>query len=218
LVADVGDRRADLAMTEDVAAVDRQLVRSAIRTQRLFNHAFERLTELEAMLLGLVDVLVRRGVVTEDELEPAARAIRAELARRGEGLEHAAGVRHDPPAAPSEPDVLVDCAARMPVCRAVCCKLAVALSKPEVEAGRLAWDAGRPYYLRKGPDGRCSHQVRETGACGVYDERPAPCRRYTCATDRRIWADFDGMVLNHEWLAANVPPDGPELIQVTPPG
>lgn len=214
-MADVGDRRDDLAMTEDVAAVDRQLVRSAIRTQRLFNRTFERLTELEAILLGLVDVLVRRGVVTEEELEPAARAIETELARRGEGLEHAAGVRHDAPETADAADVLVDCAARMHVCRAVCCKLAVALSKPEVEAGRLAWDAGRPYYLRKGTDGRCSHQVRTTGGCGVYDERPAPCRRYSCATDRRIWTDFDGMVLNHEWLAANVPPDGPPLLQVT---
>lgn len=213
-MADVGDGRRDLAMTDDVAAVDRQLTRSAIRTQRLFNRTFERLTELEAILLGLVDVLVRRGVVTEEELEPAARAIETELARRGEGLEHAAGVRHDAPEAAEAADVVVDCAARMPVCRAVCCKLAVALSRPEVEAGRLAWDVGRPYYLRKGPDGRCSHQVRETGACGVYDERPQPCRRYTCATDPRIWKDFERQELNVEWLAANVPPDGPQLLRV----
>jgi Fe-S-cluster containining protein len=214
-VADLVDR-VDLAMTEDVAAVDRQVTRSAIRTQRLFNRTFERLTELESILLGLVDVLVRRGVVTEEELEPAARAVEAELARRGEGLDHAAAVRRDQPGTAEAPDVVIDCAARMSVCRAVCCKLAVALSREEVVAGRLAWDVGRPYYLRKQADGRCTHQVRETGACGVYAERPAPCRRYTCATDSRIWVDFERMELNHAWLAANLPPDQPQVIQVAP--
>jgi Fe-S-cluster containining protein len=204
-VTEPGDRD-NLAMTEDVAAVDRQVLRSAIRTQRLFNLTFERLTEVEAILLGLVDVLVRRGVIEEQEVVPAARAIEAELARRGESDEHLVGVRNDPPNTSEAADVVVDCAARIPVCQAVCCKLAVALSRQEVEAGRLAWDAGRPYYLRKRPDGRCAHQA-PAGSCAVYQDRPAPCRRYTCATDPRIWTDFERMELNDAWLAANLPPD-----------
>jgi Fe-S-cluster containining protein len=106
---------------------------------------------------------------------------------------------------------VVDCAARMPVCHAVCCKLSVSLSAAEVETGRLRWDLGHPYRLRREADGRCTHQDRETGWCGVYEDRPRPCRTYTCATDGRIWKDFAAVELNTEWLAAHFGPDEPRF-------
>jgi Fe-S-cluster containining protein len=206
----------DLAMTPEVASLERQLARDSVRTQSLFNRTFERLSELESMLLGLLDVLLTRGVVTEAELEPASRRVEEELAARGEGMAHAIALRSDGPDAETEPDVVVDCAARMHVCHAVCCKLAVALSAPEVESGKLRWDLGRPYYLRKEADGRCTHQDRPGGWCGVYADRPRPCRQYTCATDGRIWKDFDRMILNDEWIAAHFASDEPRLIQLEP--
>jgi Fe-S-cluster containining protein len=203
----------DRDMIPDVARLDRQVERSGIRTQRLLNRSFERLSELEAILLGLVDRLVAAEVVREDELVTAARQVEAEAAARGEGLEHLVTLREDPPGV-EPPVVEVDCAARMPVCHGVCCHLSVALSADEVERGRLRWDLGNPYRLRRESDGRCTHQVRETGSCGVYEDRPRPCRTYSCATDERIWKDFAAMELNEAWLAANVGPDGPRF---TPP-
>jgi Fe-S-cluster containining protein len=202
----------------EVARLDRQVERSGVRTQQLLNRSFERISELEAILLGLVDRLVASGVVGADDLVAAARQVEAEAAARGEGQEHLVTLREDPPGAPL-PVVEVDCAARMPVCRGVCCHLSVALSAGEVEAGRLRWDLGHPYRLRREADGRCTHQVRETGFCGVYEDRPGPCRTYTCATDERIWKDFAAMELNTEWLAANAGPDGPRFAppQVRPP-
>ena len=177
----------DEEMIRAVAHLDRQVERAGVRTQRLFNRSFERLSELEAILLGLVDRLVATGVVAEQDLVAAARQVEAGA---------------------------VDCAARMPVCRAICCQLSVSLSAAEVESGRLRWDLGHPYRLRREADGRCTHQVRATGWCGVYEERPLPCRTYTCATDGRIWKDFAAMELNTEWLAAHFVPDEPRF---TPP-
>jgi hypothetical protein len=201
----------DEAMNREVAGLDRQVERSGVRTQQLFNRSFERLSALEAILLGLVDQLVGAGVVDADDLVASARRVEAEMVVRREGLDHLVMLREDPPDATTEPAV-VDCAARMPVCHAVCCKLAVSLSAAEVETGRLRWDLGHPYRLRREADGRCTHQDRETGWCGVYEDRPRPCRTYTCATDGRIWKDFAAVELNTEWLASHFGPDEPRFV------
>jgi Fe-S-cluster containining protein len=201
----------DREMIPGSTDLGRQVERDSIRTQWLFGRSFERLAELQAILLGLVDRLVALGVVGVDELVAAARQVEAEVAARGEGLDHLVTLREDPPDAPTE-DVEADCAARMPICRAICCKLSVPLSAPEVQSGRLRWDLGHPYRLRQEGDGRCTHQDRESGWCGAYEDRPRPCRTYTCATDGRIWKDFAARVLNDEWLAATFVPDRPRFV------
>jgi hypothetical protein len=198
-------------MSGEVAGLERQVERSGVRTQQLFKRSFERLSELETMLVGLIDRLVAAGVVDADDLAAAARRVRAEIVARGEGLQHLVTLRDDPPGAVTEP-AAVDCAARMPVCHAVCCKLSVSLGAVDVESGRLRWDLGHPYLLRREADGRCTHQDRESGWCGVYEDRPRPCRTYTCATDDRIWKDFVAVELNTEWLAAHFGPDGPRFV------
>lgn len=199
-----------------LASVERQLARDSVRTQSLFNRTFERLTELEQLLLGLIDVLLARGVVSESEIEPAAQAIGEQLAARHAGAEHKVILRGDTPEQAAKPEAYVDCAARMPVCRAVCCRLSVKLSADEVERGDLRWDLGRPYLLRREADGRCTHQDRSTGFCGAYAVRPRPCRQYSCAEDSRIWSNFEEMILNTAWIEANLGPDEPQLISVQP--
>jgi Putative zinc- or iron-chelating domain len=209
-------QRDETAMIDPLAGLERQLGRDSVRTQGLFNRTFERLSELERLLLGLVDVLVARGVVTGAEIEPAARAVADELNARGEVGDHKIMLREDSPEQAARPERFVDCAARMSVCHAVCCKLTVQLSAAEVESSKLKWDLGRPYVLRREADGRCTHQDRGTGFCGVYGDRPRPCRQYSCADDRRIWSDFDNMVLNTEWLDAHFVADEPQLIPLQP--
>lgn len=196
--------------------LERQVERSGVRTQSLFNRTFERLSEVEAMLLGLLDVLLAHKVITEAEIEPAVRRIEEQVVARGDEQLQAVALRTDDAAAAARPEAVVDCAARMHVCHAVCCKLAVKLDATEVEGGRLRWDLGRPYYLRKEADGRCTHQDRSSGGCGAYADRPKPCRQYSCAGDRRIWKDFDRMILNDEWLASHFKADEPQFITVAP--
>lgn len=104
----------------------------------------------------------------------------------------------------SDPEIQVNCAERMPVCQAVCCKLKFNLTPEEVEGGHVRWDLGMPYFIRQTAEGMCVHNDRTTGRCGIYDKRPRPCRRYRCAGDERIWKDFDNMVLNEEWLSGHL--------------
>lgn len=101
------------------------------------------------------------------------------------------------PAAP------VDCAARMSICQAVCCKLDFALTREEVLAGQVQWDLARPFFVGRATNGYCVHNDRRTGGCAAYADRPAICKRWSCANDPRIWKDFEQMELNVEWLSAH---------------
>lgn len=109
----------------------------------------------------------------------------------------------------------VDCAARMHICHAVCCSLQFPLSAEEVEAGRVKWDLGHPYMIRDNTDGYCCHNDPAGGGCTVYEDRPAVCRHYSCASDERIWTDFEGMVLNTEWLSEHLGSTGRRRMQVS---
>ncbi len=88
----------------------------------------------------------------------------------------------------------VDCADRIPLCRARCCRFTVTLTEQDLDEGKLQWDIENPYILRRADDGRCVYQDRSTGFCGNYEHRPALCRIYSCKTDTRIWLDFENKI------------------------
>ena len=90
----------------------------------------------------------------------------------------------------------VDCENRVHLCKAACCKLPLALSKEDIQEGKLRWELHQPYMLAHAPDGHCVHMDRETHRCGVYGQRPIPCRGYDCSKDTRIWLDFENKVIN----------------------
>jgi Fe-S-cluster containining protein len=163
----------------------------------MFSHAVlaqeaSRADQNEAIIRGLVELLIQREVVTAEDLVAAVDAVRTET-------DIGIAIRVD-----SEGSELagtpVDCASRLHACHAVCCRLRFPLTVEEVESGLMKWDLGRPYFNRHGPDGYCVQCASETHACGIYEERPAPCRQYSCADDARIWKDFDAMVINQEWI------------------
>ena len=196
----------------EVRALERQVERGSLFTHTALGRAGARTREVESFVYGLVDVLLAREAVTLEEMERAVVAARRQLDERGEPPEPAVVLRADPAPAEDDAPVLVNCAERMPVCHAVCCKLDFPLSADEVEAGELRWDLGRPYVIRHDDEGRCVHNDPETGGCCVYEDRPAPCRRYSCAGDERIWKDFEAMELNEEWLEANLSSAPPRLL------
>ena len=92
-------------------------------------------------------------------------------------------------------DTAVDCAARIPVCRSVCCTFRFALTEEEVAGGIIGWDRSRPYFIGRGEDGYCIHHDRETGGCLIWQRRPLRCRRYDCRRESSFWADAGRMVL-----------------------
>lgn len=91
----------------------------------------------------------------------------------------------------------IDCASRMHICRAVCCRtLTIYLNHEELESGSYEWNPREPYALMKNRYG-CIYQQKGGCGCTRHDgPRPNICPNYSCAEDRRIWADFEKRILN----------------------
>jgi len=82
-----------------------------------------------------------------------------------------------------KPEAVVDCRERLSECRARCCTYHFALTKEEVEGGRIRHNPKRPFFIARERDGYCPHLDRRTLLCRVWDDRPLRCRRYDCRRD-----------------------------------
>ncbi len=141
---------------------------------------------LKAQLAEVVNLLVARGGLAEGHRKHLAVVARgADDGRRKIRLR----TYVDKYALP--PGEFIDCEALIPLCKGRCCTLQIELTAQDVEERALRWDLQEPYVLLKDPDGRCTHQDRQTKLCGVYEVRPATCREYDCRHDQRIWLDWD---------------------------
>jgi Fe-S-cluster containining protein len=173
------------------------------------------LLRLAARVVAVEEELTRR--VAPDEADQVARAIAARTPELLAGIQAAdacaperlqLGDAIDKYEVPPLPDGGPPCLELLPLCEARCCSFTFALSTQDLDEGVVRWDQGRPYLIAHEPDGHCSHLSREGGGCTCYAERPAPCRRYDCRTDRRIWADYGRRI-----LAAKPAPDGPMTLE-----
>jgi hypothetical protein len=169
--------------------LERQVEQGSLFAHAELTRQSHRTNETDALLNGLVALLVQHKIVDGDELmkvvdqarEPVKQKVDIALRVNEEG---------------EEPQI--DCASRIHVCKAVCCRLHWALSVEEIEDGRVKWELGRPYFNRHNDEGYC-HQWDD--GCNIYEDRPNPCRMYSCEHDDRIWKDFEAMELNDEWIA-----------------
>jgi Fe-S-cluster containining protein len=84
----------------------------------------------------------------------------------------------------------VDCAALMHLCHGRCCSFNIPLSMQDLNEGKLAWRVRQPYLLAQSDKGYCVYQAEDSGGCGNYEFRPAPCRTYDCRDDTRVWLDY----------------------------
>jgi Fe-S-cluster containining protein len=188
-------------MTTELTKLERQVERASLFAHTALSENADHIHEIESILYGLLDILVQKGAATSEEITAASANIRAQMDETGETTSPGIALRVDA----DQPDgpVTVNCAERMHICKAICCKLRFALTSDEVEA-------------RHNADGFCTHNDRETGACGVYENRPAICRTYSCANDTRIWSDFENMVLNEEWIEEHLGDEAPpQLLQIS---
>jgi len=195
-----------------VIELERQVERGSMFTQAVFQKSFSRLSAVEATVRELVEQLVESGVVADTR--PHGSVATEETKEEQEEQEDqqdprdsetssllrwpAIAIRVDP----DEPNVPepVDCEARLPICKAVCCRLKFALSQEDVEKGQVKWDIGHPYVIRHNGSGYCCHNDPVARTCSVYEDRPTLCRSYSCRHDKRIWSDFEAMVLNQDWI------------------
>jgi len=168
----------------------------------LYTHQRANLNTIEAhralaAVEALLEVLVERGLVDREEYERHREAVEERL--RAEFVDKGMAVAiQEHPTSKYEHDgsVEIDCEERIPLCGAACCRLSFALSKEDVEEGAVRWDLGRPYMIARTDDGRCVHLDGDTRTCGVYAQRPIPCRAYDCRRDLRVWLDFDKRIPN----------------------
>jgi len=199
----------------ELGELERQMERASMFAQASLDRMAVRMGDAESFVMELVDVLRARGVLGEDDLaEPAPDGAREPTGKAAPGPREAGMESPQPLIWPTiafrvdegelPPPQPVNCAERLHICQAVCCKLDFARTLDEVDAGKVKWDLGFPYTVRHNADGYCVHNDRKTGCCSVYADRPGVCRRYSCANDGRIWKDFEKMELNHEWLDANL--------------
>jgi Fe-S-cluster containining protein len=201
-------------LANNLKRLERQLERGGLFTHTALSNNADRLNDAEAFLYGLVDLLIEKGLLTPDELSAKAQAVRQELQEKGQAVGPGVALRVDNPQANGAP-AQVNCAARLHICQAVCCKLGFALSAEEVESGLVKWDLGQPYFIRHEADGHCSHIDRETHQCGIYDNRPGVCRGYSCRNDERVWTDFDNMILNDAWINEHLADSSPRLARAS---
>jgi Fe-S-cluster containining protein len=148
-----------------------------------------QLERVESLVRAAIKVLHRADVVHQDAVEAEAEEQRMQLLeeRRLETR-----VVLGPETDKHTVEVpKIDCAARMHLCKARCCRLAVALDFQDLDDG-LRWEYGRPYELkRRREDGYCVYSAPGSHACTAYEVRPAICRAYDCTEDKRIWDDFE---------------------------
>ncbi|HWS90141.1 MAG TPA: YkgJ family cysteine cluster protein [Pyrinomonadaceae bacterium] len=156
--------------------------------------------EVTAFAYAVIDLLIEKGLLSEEELNER----KLEMGRRLVEKFNARGMN----VAIQESQVSkyefeggaqIDCAARLHLCKAACCRLKFPLSKQDLEEGIVRWDLPRPYLIARREDGYCAHVEGGCGGrCTIYEHRPLPCRAYDCRQDARIWADFENGVVSPE--------------------
>jgi Fe-S-cluster containining protein len=156
-----------------------------------------KLLESASFLYALIELLNEKGLVKIDEIESKKQEVAERLLdsylSKGMGVAMQEDERDK---YGFEETVEIDCASRVHLCKAACCRMSFALSQQDVEEGVIKWDLGRPYLIAQDADGYCRHLDRETNCCTVRDQRPLPCRGYDCRKDKRVWVDFEGRMIN----------------------
>lgn len=154
--------------------------------------------EVSSFLYALTELLIERGIITEKELNERKIVVAKRLKKKFQELGMGAVFQEKEQDKYGFNDVHIDCESRRHLCNAACCKLSFALSRQDIEEGTVKWDLGHPYMIAKEEDGYCVHLEKTTYRCRIWKNRPVPCRAFDCRADKRIWLDFENMIVNPE--------------------
>ena len=193
------------------ADADQAQLRQAVSEGLLYAHSrlnanTAKTLEAASFLYALIELLSENGLITIEQLDARKQKVGQRLA--DEFKQKNMGAMLQEPEYDKynfNQEVAIDCQARMPHCRGSCCRIPFALSRQDIREGVVRWELGRPYLIEHGPDGYCIHWRRDTHGCGIYANRPVPCRAFDCRKDARIWQDFANMVARPEINRADWP-------------
>ncbi len=167
--------------------------------------------EASAFLYGLVELLAEKGIISIEELDKRKAEVAKRLVKKNK--ENGTGVLLQEPEYDKYKfgqEAEIDCASRVQLCGAACCRLPFALSKQDVREGILHWELGQPYIIAQDKDGFCTHLDRSGCQCTVRESRPVPCRAYDCRKDKAIWLDFHKKIINPDIFQQGWPRNVPE--------
>jgi Fe-S-cluster containining protein len=155
-----------------------------------------KLLEVASFAYAAIDLLAEKGLLQIEELDERQKTIARRLVEKfidqGMGLTYQ---EKEQDKYAFEP-VQINCAERVHLCKAACCRLQFALSKQDVEEGIVKWNFARPYHIARDANGYCAHMDSNELRCTIHAQRPVPCRGYDCRADTRIWANFEEMIVS----------------------
>lgn len=191
------------AAAESADASQLERLREDVAAGFMYSHSREnantsKVLEVASFSYALIELLMERGVISVEELDARKKQVGQRLVEKFTETGMGVAMTNDErdKYALGESSVQIDCDNRIPLCRGACCRLSFALTVQDLEEGRVKWDLGRPYMIRRGEDGYCHHVERGTKHCGIYESRPVVCRSYDCRKDKRIWEDFENRVVS----------------------
>jgi Fe-S-cluster containining protein len=181
-----------------VEALRQEVTQGFLDSHTRSNKNTGKTLETASFCYALIELLQEKGIITFEELDDRQKVVSERLVKKFVEQEMGAVVLQDfkQDKYAFDEEVEIDCANRVHICRAACCRLDLALSRQDIEEGIVKWDLGRPYMVAKDAHGYCQHLDRPTCRCTVWQHRPIPCRGYDCRNEERIWVDFEEGVIN----------------------
>jgi len=140
---------------------------------------------------ALIELLLNKGVITTKELDERIAVHRQALQQNPQVM-----LSKGPDKDNDDGVVIIDCASRLHLCRALCCTFRFYLSPQDLDEGIIRWDYGNPYWVRQQEGGYCVHCNLKDWSCNIHPHRPHPCRTYDCRKDKRVWVDFEQRIPN----------------------
>lgn len=193
----------DFIKEENRKELERQLERLGFFTFNNFQSFAEKINEVNVKVSALINYLNINQIGKPEMYQELEQILLAKYKEEGILLDNGVFLRVDGEKVKDFKPLPVNCEERIHICKAVCCRLKFNLSAEEIEKGKIKWDLGIPYQIRKRASGYCYH-IEDGNKCNSYDDRPQVCKNYSCVEDKRIWIDFKKMKLNEKWISENL--------------
>jgi hypothetical protein len=194
------DARIDISV-DILETLRREVAEGFLDSHARANKNAAKALEIGSFCYALIELLEEKGLITYEELNERKKVVNKRLVKKfadqGLGVIALQDFKEDKYRYAEQ--VQIDCASRVSICRAACCRLDLALSRQDLEEGIIKWDLGRPYLIARDSDDYCRHLDRATCRCNVWRHRPIPCRGYDCRQDDRIWLDFEKRIINPDF-------------------
>src|SRR5690349_9637103 len=118
-----------------IAEVERQVDRQGLWSHGMHTATLDRMHDLATWVFAGLEVLMEKGVVTSDELAQIRARVREKLEERHWSQQVGFALNDDQTDKYKAKPSLVDCDARMSLCKGVCCWMDHPLQVADIDEG-----------------------------------------------------------------------------------